>query len=248
MSANGIDTLRGTQLSASFAFAGLGGDVRTYQPTISYSEFIPVRRKRSPNAEVFAFRITAGTIGSYATSDKIRNANSLSFVGGVPVFERYFLGSEFDIRGYDTRSIGPIVPIDNYVTARNIVLANNLSGEAVDASTGLNDRDRAALAALGLLTGPDEGNPAFLNRSYRFLGGDTQILGNFEYRIPIFGPVTLAAFADVGSVFNLRNTGTQRINSDFLRDDLFVGAGTLTNLALRNAPEYRKSVRCASAF
>ena len=29
-------------------------------------------------------------------------------------------------------------------------------------------------------------------------GGDTQIVGNFEYRIPIFGPVTMAPFVDVG--------------------------------------------------
>ena len=29
-------------------------------------------------------------------------------------------------------------------------------------------------------------------------GGDTQLLGNFEYRIPIIGPVTLAPFFDAG--------------------------------------------------
>jgi len=31
-----------------------------------------------------------------------------------------------------------------------------------------------------------------------FPGGDTSIVGNFEYRIPIVGPVTLALFADAG--------------------------------------------------
>ena len=31
-----------------------------------------------------------------------------------------------------------------------------------------------------------------------FPGGDTQGVGNFEYRIPIFGPVMLAAFFDAG--------------------------------------------------
>ena len=101
---------------------------------------------------------------------------------------------------------------------------------------GLSSEQTSTLAQLGLLTGPDGSNSAFLGRTYRFLGGDTQLLGNFEYRIPIFGPVTLAAFADIGSVFNLRNTGTQRIDSEFLRDDLLIGAGTLTGLALRNAP------------
>lgn len=56
-SANGIDMLRGKQLAVSLAFAGLGGDVRTYQPSVTYMHFIPVRRKNSPNAEVFGFRI-----------------------------------------------------------------------------------------------------------------------------------------------------------------------------------------------
>ncbi len=31
-----------------------------------------------------------------------------------------------------------------------------------------------------------------------FPGGDTQVVTNFEYRIPIFGPVILAAFFDAG--------------------------------------------------
>lgn len=239
-SSNGIDTLRGTQISAAFAFAGLGGDVRTYQPTISYTSFIPVRRKRSKNAEVFGFRIIAGTIGSFATSQKVRNANSLSFVGGVPIYERYFLGSEYDIRGYNTRSIGPIAPFDSYVTTRNMVASTALTGTATPI-TGLDPARAAEIAALGLLTGSGGANPALLTNSYRFIGGDTQLLGNFEYRIPIFGPASLALFADVGSVFNLRKTGTQTINSNFLSDDTFLGAGLATVLALRNAPELENS-------
>ncbi|MEP6902150.1 MAG: BamA/TamA family outer membrane protein, partial [Actinomycetota bacterium] len=234
-SANGIDTLRGTQISASVALSGLLGDVRTYQPTISYTSFIPVRRKKSKNAEVFGFRLIAGTIGSFATSSKIRNANSLSFVGGVPIYERYFLGSEYDVRGYNTRSIGPIAPFDSYVTTRNVVAATNINGTAVPA-VNLDSRTAGELAGLGLLTGAGGTNSALLTNSFRFIGGDTQLLGNFEYRIPIFGPVSLAAFADVGSVFNLRKTGTQTINSNFLADDTFLGAGVVTALALRNAP------------
>lgn len=234
--ANGIDTLRGTQLAASFAVAGLGGDVRTYQPTITYTQFIPVRNKRSERAEVFGFRIQAGTIGSFATSEKIRNANSLSFIGGVPIYERYFLGSEYDIRGYNVRSVGPIAPYNSYVTSRNVIVATNASGEAVPVP-GLSAEDAAEIASLGLLTGSDGANPSLLSNNFQFIGGDTQILGNFEYRIPIFGPVALAAFADIGTVFNLRKTGTQFINSNFLRDDLLIGAGSLTALSVLNQPE-----------
>jgi outer membrane protein insertion porin family len=235
--ANGIDTLSGSQLSATLAFAGLGGDVRTYQPNISYSRFIPIRRKKSKNPEVFAFRLQAGTIGSFAITDAIRNANSIAYVGGVPVYERYYLGSENDIRGYNSRSIGPVAPFDTYITSRNVSVASNASGTPV-APPGFPEGSPilGEIATIGNVTGFDGANPALLSRNYRFIGGDTQLLGNFEYRIPIFGPATMAVFADVGSVFNLRKTGTQIINSEFLEDDRLIGAGRLTALGLINAP------------
>lgn len=233
---NGIDTLRGTQIAASFAFAGLGGDVRTYQPSITYTRFTPIRRKRSQNPEVFGFRIQAGTIGSFGISDTIRSANSLAFVGGVPIYERYFLGSEYDLRGYTTRAIGPIAPYDAFVTSRNVVVSTNLSGTATQVP-GVSADILNEIAQVGTFTGAGGANPAALSSNFQFIGGDTQLLGNFEYRIPIFGPVSLAAFADVGTVFNLRKTGTQNINSEFLADDRFIGVGTLTGLALRNNPQ-----------
>ncbi|MGI8410660.1 MAG: outer membrane protein assembly factor BamA [Pyrinomonadaceae bacterium] len=241
-SANGIDTLKGTQLAASFGLAGLGGDVRTYQPSITYSQFIPVRRKRSKNPEVFAFRLQAGTIGSFGLTDTIRNANSLAYIGGVPAYERYFLGSENDIRGYDSRSIGPIAPFDTLITSRNIAVSANSSGTVTPISgfpTG--SLLPGEIASLGQLTGFDGTNPALFRKFFQFIGGDTQLLGNFEYRIPIFGPVTMALFADIGSVFNLRSTGTQIINSEFLQDDVFIGAGRLTGLSLVNAPNLESS-------
>src|SRR5439155_12790834 len=125
-------------------------------------------------------------------TNKIRNANSIAFVGGVPVYERFFLGSENDIRGYNSRAIGPIAPFDTYVTTRNVAVATNASGTAETSSTGLNSRDAAEIAALGLLTGSSGSNPALFSKNFRFIGGDTQLLANMEYRIPIFGPATLA--------------------------------------------------------
>lgn len=238
---NGIDTAKGSQLALSFALAGLGGDVRTYQPNISYSSFIPIRKKRSKNPEVFAFRIQAGTIGAFALTDTVRNANSIAFVGGVPAYERYFLGSENDIRGYNSRSIGPLAPFDTYVTSRNLVLTSNASGTAVPQTGFENPQIPIELASIGLLTGFDGANPALYSRNYRFIGGDTQLLGNFEYRIPIFGPATMAVFADVGSVFNLRKSGTQVINTEFLPDEQLLGAGRLTALALINTPVLESS-------
>jgi len=228
---NGIDTVEGKQFTATFALSGLGGDVRTYQPRIEYSQFIPVRRKKSTSPEVFAFRVLAGTIGSFATSDRVRNTNSLNFIAGIPRYERFFLGSESDIRGYDSRSIGPIAPFDGFVTSRNVIAASNVNGTPVPIPNLNND-----LSQLGTFTGVAGANSGQISRNFQFIGGDTQVLGNFEYRVPLFGPVVIAAFADVGSVFNLQKTGSQVINSNFFADDTLVGAGTLTALALRNNP------------
>lgn len=238
--ANGIDTNGGKSLSISLAFAGLGGDVRTYQPNVTYSQFIPVRKKTSKNPHVLAFRIQAGTIGTWSVTDKIRRANSLSFVGGIPAYERYYLGSENDIRGYNSRSIGPVAPFDTYVTSRNVSVATNAFGTA-DTNTGLLPRDAAELATIGQVTGISGANPALFSRNFRFIGGDTQLLANVEYRLPLIGPATLAFFGDIGSVYNLRKTANQIINSEFLPDDSFLGAGRLTALGLINTPVLESS-------
>ena len=213
-----VDPTSGRELSIGVALAGLGGDVRTYQPTISYTQFLPVRRKKSERPEVFGFRILAGTVGSFAVSNKVRNSQSLAFVDGVPIFERFFLGDEFTIRGYNVRSISPIAPLDTFVTSRNVVVAQNAFGDAA-AVPGV----PSSLSTIGTFTGIGGNNTAQLPRSFTPVGGDTQILGNFEYRIPLIGnTIGLAAFADVGSAFNLRSKSDQIFSSNFLTDQPFL--------------------------
>src|SRR5207237_4525371 len=86
-----IDPTKGTSLSVSLGVAGFGGDVRTYEPTMEFTQFIPIRNKRSEYPEVFGFRILAGTVRSFATSAKVRGAHSLAFFEAVHVYERFFL-------------------------------------------------------------------------------------------------------------------------------------------------------------
>ena len=227
-----IDPTSGREISAAVALAGLGGDVRTYQPTISYTQFFPVRRKRSERPEVFGFRIIAGTVGSFATTSKVRNANSLAFVDGVPIFERFFLGDEFTIRGYNVRSISPIAPVDTFITSQNVVIAQNASGDPL-VVPGLPQ----TAAQLGVFTGPTGNNIAALPRSFTSVGGDTQILANLEYRIPIVSDVvSLAAFADIGSAFNLRTKTDQSFSSNFLPDQPFLGTVGLINCSRFSGP------------
>ncbi|MDQ2976503.1 MAG: outer membrane protein assembly factor BamA [Acidobacteriota bacterium] len=214
-----VDPTSGRELAFQADVAGLGGDVRTYQPIISYSQFIPMRRKKSEHPEVFGFRVSARTVGSFATSSKVKSSNSLAFIDGVPIFERFFLGDEFSIRGYNVRSITPLAPLDTFVTSRNVVIASN-PGDTPIVVPGL----PSSLASIGLFTGPTGSNVAALPRSFTPIGADTQILGNFEYRIPVIGnTVGLAAFADIGTAFNIRSKKDQLFSSNFLADQPFLG-------------------------
>lgn len=240
----GIDPTRGINFSAGLAFAGLGGDVRTYQPSLTYTQYIPVRNKKSENPHVFAFRILASTISSYSTTDKVLNANSLAFIDGTPIYSRFFLGDENSIRGYDVRSISPVAPVETFITSSNVVVASNSTGTPQPVA-GLE-----SLASIGVFTGAEGSNPLLFSRTVTAIGGDTQLLANFEYRFPIFGPLTAAAYVDIGSSFNRQSGEDQFFNTEFVADEPFlrtngslitpdaiISSVTLTSLAVIQNPE-----------
>jgi len=214
-----IDPTGGREVSLALGLAGLLGDVRTYEPTLSYIQYLKVRHKKSEHPEVLGFRVLAGTAGSFATTAKVRGTSSLAFVDGIPIYERFFLGDEFTIRGYNVRSITPITPLDNFITSRNVVLATNPTGTPTPIP-GLPQ----SLANVGLFTGPTGSNVVSLPRAFTGTGADTQVLANVEYRIPLFGPITAALFADAGSAFNLRSKDNQQYSSEFLPDQPFLSS------------------------
>ncbi|HVZ19078.1 MAG TPA: outer membrane protein assembly factor BamA [Terriglobales bacterium] len=163
--------------------AGLGGDVSDIRPIMEWKQFIPMKglhpKLKDPYAghQAFGYRIQASFLSGY---------------GGkvAPPFNRFYMGGDTDIRGFDIRAVSPVAYFVEAVNGQYI-----------------NPDDPCVTAGAATCTGipknpnnPRQGAWTVPVPVYRliFPGGDTNIIGNFEYRIPIAGPVTLAPFTDIG--------------------------------------------------
>jgi outer membrane protein insertion porin family len=101
----------------------------------------------------------------------------------APPFARTFIGGEQDIRGFEIWGITPIAYI---ASSANVNVYNN---------DGTIRQQKVVVNGVQTLV-----NSVMAIPTYQLItpGGDTQLIGNFEYRIKIFGPVTLALFFDIG--------------------------------------------------
>jgi len=90
-----ITPTRGTQYSASlkYAFPFMGGDVFLIKPTLEFTHYQPVVG-RGPKSQVI------GVHAQFMFIQPLRDTE-------VPYWERFFLGGERSIRGYDVYTIGP---------------------------------------------------------------------------------------------------------------------------------------------
>ncbi len=101
----------------------------------------------------------------------------------VPPFSRTYIGGEQDIRGFQIWGISPI----GYVPSESTINVLNNDGTPRTQIVNVNGVPTSVASTMKL--------PIY---QLVFPGGDTHLVGNFEYRIPIFGPVVLALFADAG--------------------------------------------------
>ncbi len=129
------------------------------------------------------------------------NGRLITGYGGkvAPPYSRYYMGGEDDIRGFDLLTISPVAYIP---TTANISVLNNDGTPRLQRVTG----PKGALGTLPVTqTIP----------IYQLIlpGGDTAAVFNYEYRIPIIGPVTLAPFVDAG-VDRLSLPGQLGLNPD----------------------------------
>ncbi len=135
--------------------------------------------------------------------NKGRNALGFHFLGTfvsgfggrvAPPFSRFYIGGEQDVRGFDIRSISPIA---FFPTIQQVCNLDQFG------------RPITSLTSQGLSTGACGSFTKFPMNTIIYPGGDTSLVGNFEYRIPIAGPVTLSYFIDVGTNFILRDSQLQ---------------------------------------
>jgi outer membrane protein insertion porin family len=116
-----------------------------------------------------------------------------SFITGfggkdVPPFSRFYMGGENDLRGFDIRSISPVTFIPTATSQAFSYFSNQ----------HLNGGGGNTLVSFSV---------PILAYSISFPGGDLMGYGNFEYRIPIAGPVTAAFFIDAGTVGIVNTSG-----------------------------------------
>lgn len=160
---SGISPHSGHQMTMGAEFAGIGGTVRSIRPIIQYKKFYPLQNKRN----AFGYNVQASYISGW---------------GGLvsPPFQRFYMGGEYDLRGFDMRSVSPVA----FLPSSNAIILRNPDGTPVPKNPA----------------NPRQGNwtvPIPVDQIV-FPGGDLSLFTNFEYRITIAGPVAIAPFVDGG--------------------------------------------------
>ena len=103
---NPFDTTRGSRLSLSTAFAGgpLGGSIHLLKPVVNATRFFHLSRRSSVaiNAEAgYIYPINRNCSHTYTERDATGKALC------VPEIERFTVGGEFSVRGFQTGTLGP---------------------------------------------------------------------------------------------------------------------------------------------
>ncbi len=95
---NYFNATQGSRLSFDTEVAGVGGDIDYYRTVLASDLYYnPIFNN------VFIFSLKAGMVEEFGRSDD------------VPIFDRFFLGGAWSVRGYDYRDIGPHDEMDDPV-------------------------------------------------------------------------------------------------------------------------------------
>ena len=204
----------GKTIFLSVAYDGgplLRGNVDEVSTTFNMTYFHPINHKRN----VLAMRV----LGSFITGYDGRE---------VTPFDRFYLGGEDNLRGFDVRTVTPVVFIPT-VTSQSFTFY-----------------DPTVLNSGGAPTQRTISIPALIYQT-AFPGGDTEGVVNLEYRIPIAGPVWMDIFTDIGATGVLVPSQLQLAQSGVAEDNLvFPGAVTSSRLDVLAGTNFK--VRASSGI
>jgi outer membrane protein insertion porin family len=167
-----------------FAGSFLGGNVNQLEPVLDFRHF----RKGFRSGHVIAMHV----LGRYLTG-----------YGGkvAPPFNRFYMGGENDVRGFDFFGAGPWAYVPNSAPV------NVLNTDGTPRQQKFIDPTTGAVS----LQNSTQTIPAY---QLVFPGGDTNIVVNLEYRIPIVGQtVALVPFIDAG-MNRISNKSQLKLNPD----------------------------------
>jgi outer membrane protein insertion porin family len=168
---------KGHSLFVASDISGIGGNVQFIRPIVEYKRWTPMKGFRR-NAE-----------GNNSLGIRLQGSFITGYAGQVaPPFERFFTGGDNDLRGFDIRAVSPVA----FLYDKASIPLTSPDGTTVPVDP--NNPRRGTLTV-----------PLPVQRLV-FPGGDTSFNSNVEYRMPIVGPVTLAAFMDFGYNFALRQS------------------------------------------
>ncbi len=164
-----ITPTKGLRVNASFGFTSSA--LGGNVNTVQPSLDVAYFRRGLFKSNVMGFHLNARFISGY--NGKV-----------APPYSRYYMGGEDDVRGFDILTISPFAYIPTSTTV------NVLNNDGTARIQRIVNSDGSIGVAPVTQTIP----------IYQLIlpGGDTYGVFNYEYRIPIVGPVTLAPFVDVG--------------------------------------------------
>ncbi len=161
----------GSELQGVFRIAGLYGNVRYISPTIEFKQWRPFNG------------IHPSATGRNALGYRLQVSYIRGISGDVaPPFQRFYTGGESDIRGFGIRTGTPYA----FIPTRVLFNLTNPDGTPVSRQPGAAQTQQAVqvpLPVYGIVSA----------------GGDTSLVNNIEYRIPLVGrTAALELFNDFG--------------------------------------------------
>ena len=203
--------------AASFAGGPLGGNINTLSNTFTMSYYHPTYRHRN----VIALRVQGAMVTGYGGKE-------------VPPNNRFYLGGEQDVRGFQSYTISPFVFMP-YSTTTTVYYSNpqllNALGQPITVPLNVNVLEFVPSRP----------------------GGDVQGVANMEYRIPLVKSyVSMSVFHDIGLDGSMRALHLDPAASTLLQQQYpnpdYPSLTLPKNLAIRSGTNFRPHTSAGIEF